>query len=188
MSVNLSQQVQQQLGYPALEKIDPNVQAENGQQLAFSQAAIPAVLTALYKYVQSDTGAEDVLRGGESTGWVRKIFHGNDAAAVEKIRSYAGSDVVNAEAKMDAIAYTAIKIMLQNLTDGNGIKEVKTFFLNQRNNILPYLAPQLSLGSLLHDDTIDDNTNKMEGPVSSLMNSIGSAFSNPVTNEDVNKI
>jgi hypothetical protein len=62
---------------------------------------------------------------------------------------------------------------------------VKLFFSNQRNNILLYLPAELKMGELLHNDTLDDNTNKMEGPVSSLMQSIGSAFSNPVTGEEI---
>jgi hypothetical protein len=191
MSVNLLQQVQQFLGYPELKKIDPNtgsVDTDNntGTNL-FSQAAIPAVLTALYKYVQSDDGAEEVLRGEPSTDWAGKIFHDNKQEAVTKIRSYAGAEAANATVKMNEIAATAVRIVKSNLSEPATIKEVKSFFLNQRNNILPFLPPDLKLGDLLHDDTVDDNVNKMEGPISSLMNSIGSAFSNPVTNDEVKK-
>ena len=64
------------------------------------------------------------------------------------------------------------------------IKDVKTFFSGQVNNILPYLEPDLHMGDLLNDTTLDDNTNKMEGPMSSLMHSIGSIFSTPETEED----
>jgi hypothetical protein len=38
---------------------------------------------------------------------------------------------------------------------------------------------------MLHDNTLDDNTHKMEGPVSSLMQSIGTAFSTPFTAEEI---
>jgi hypothetical protein len=48
-----------------------------------------------------------------------------------------------------------------------------------------YLPEALHMGDLLHDDTLDDNTNKMEGPVSSLMRNIGSVFSKPVTNDEI---
>jgi hypothetical protein len=40
---------------------------------------------------------------------------------------------------------------------------------------------------LLHDTTLDDKTNKMEGPISSLMQNIGSAFSQPVSDEEIKK-
>ncbi len=191
MSVNLLQQVQQLLGYPELKKIDPNTGSiftdEKARQNLFGQAAIPAVLTALYKYVQSDEGAEQVLRGNPSTDWAGKIFHENKQDAVEKIKSYADAEPENATTKMNEIAATAVRIVKNHLSETATIKEVKSFFLNQRNNILPYLLPALSMGDLLSDDTIDDNVNKMEGPISSLMNSIGSAFSNPVTSEEVKK-
>jgi hypothetical protein len=47
-----------------------------------------------------------------------------------------------------------------------------------------YLPAALQIGVLLNDDTLDDATNKMEGPISSLMQKIGAAFSNPATAED----
>lgn len=191
MSVNLLQQVQQFLGYPELKKIDPNtgnIVADGDVKLhLFSQAAIPAVLTALYKYVQSDAGADEVLRGNSSTDWAGKIFHENKNDAVEKIKSYSEAGAENAVSKINEIAATAVRIVKNNLSDKAGIKDVKSFFLAQRNNILPYLPPELQLGELLNDDTIDDTVNKMEGPVSSLMKGIGSAFSNPVTSDEVNR-
>ena len=78
-----------------------------------------------------------------------------------------------------------VKLTRQQLPADAGIKEVKLFFSNQRNNILLYLPATLNMGSLLNDDTLDDNTNKMEGPISSLMHSIGNAFSTPVTEEEI---
>lgn len=191
MSVNLLEKVQQNLGYPVLLKIDPNTDQPSStsitQEHVFSQAAIPVVLTALYKYVQSDNGAEEVLRGDTSTDWVGRIFHDHLRDAVEKVKAYTDGDPVHSTSKMNSIANEAIKVTKENLPANAGIKEAKAFFLNQRNNILPYLPPELKLGDLLNDNTIDDNVNKMEGPISSLMKSIGSAFSNPVTSDDVNK-
>lgn len=189
MSVNLLEKVQQNLGYPPLQKIDPNTgqqtDAHTDSNQQFGQAAIPAMLTALYKYVQSDAGAEDALRGNISTNWEGKIFHDNNGEVLAKIEASSPGGIIQAPSKMNAIANEAIKVMKENLGDNAGIKEVKTFFLNQRSNILPYLLPEIKLGVLLNDDTIDDNTNKMEGPVSSLIKSIGSAFDSPVTREKV---
>ena len=42
------------------------------------------------------------------------------------------------------------------------------------------------MGQVLKEESLDDNTNKMEGPVSSLMHKIGSAFSKPSNEEEVN--
>jgi len=192
MSVNLLEAVQKKLGYPALQKIDPNTQkvtedeklpAEN----KFSQAAIPAVLTALYKFVQSDDGAAAFLRGDNSTNWVGKIFDDNKKLAVQTISAYAKQSNEDPVLKMNAIANEAVKVVKENLSADAGIKEVKLFFSNQKSNILLYLPAALNMGDLLHDETIDDNTNKMEGPISSLMQSIGAAFSKPVTEEEIKK-
>ena len=47
----------------------------------------------------------------------------------------------------------------------------------QRHNIWAYLPPVLQLGELLNDNAMDGQTNKMEGPISSLMLSIGNTLS-----------
>ena len=75
----------------------------------------------------------------------------------------------------------------ENLPAKAGIKDVKVFFNDQRNHLLLYLPAALNMGELLHDPTLDDNTNKMEGPVSNLIKNIGSTFSNPVTAEEIKK-
>ena len=79
MSVNLLEIVQQNLGYPALQKMDPNTlkvatEAETPDEDKFSQAAIPAVLTALCEFAQTDGGAADILRNDEGINWINKIF------------------------------------------------------------------------------------------------------------------
>lgn len=192
MSVNLIKAVQENLGFPPLKKIDPNSQQVSiGKDEAitnkFSQAAIPAVLTAMYRYVQTDEGAADILNASSNTNWVAKIFDDNRKEAVQTITAYAQLSNVEPVAKMNAIADEAVKVAKENLPDNAGIKEVKDFFSNQVPNILPYLPVELKMGELLHDNTLDDNTKKMEGPVSSLMQSIGSAFSNPVTGDEIEK-
>lgn len=186
MSLNLLEAIQQNLGYPEIQKIDPNTQFISEHEDKFSQAAIPAVLTGLYKYVQTDEGAAEILLVKNSDSWIDKIFDTESDAVVQKVSDY-GNQADNTEAKLNAIANEAVKLVKENLPEGAGIKEVKIFFSNQKNNILLHLPPALNLGSLLQDDTLDDNINKMEGPVSSLMQSIGNAFTNPVTAEEIKK-
>ena len=192
MSIDLLETVQKNLGYPPLQKIDPNTQAVKEDTATpdedkFSQAAIPAILTAFYKYVQSDEGAAEILRGDYSTDWVNKIFEDNKREVVQTISSYSRWSGVEPVARMNDIADETVRLAKENLPADAGIKDVKLFFSNQRNNILLYLPAALHMGDLLHDDTLDDNTNKMEGPISSLMHSIGSAFSKPVTDEEIKK-
>ena len=73
----------------------------------------------------------------------------------------------------------------ENLPADATIKDVKFFFSAHINHILLYLPAELNMGELLNDTTLDDKTNKMEGPMSSLMQSIGAAFSSPVMDEEI---
>jgi hypothetical protein len=189
MSINLIEVVQKNLGYPALQKIDPNTQEKDINDVPaatrFSQASIPAVLTALYRFVQTDEGAAEFLSADHGSHWASKIFDENSSSAVQTIASYAKECGKDANSQVNEIANETVKVVKEKLGDGAGVKEVKDLFNDQRNNILLYLPPHLNMGNLLHDNTLDDNVNKMEGPVSSLIKNIGNAFSKPVTDEEI---
>ncbi len=189
MSINLIEIVQQNLGYPPLQKIDPNTQKKDindvPAETRFSQASIPAVLTGLYRYVQTDEGATEFLSADPGHHWASKIFDENSSAAVQTISSYARECGKDANSQVNEIANETVKVVREKLGDGAVIKDVKNLFNDQRNNILLYLPPHLNMGSLLHDNTLDDNVNKMEGPISSLIKNIGNAFSKPVTDEEI---
>jgi hypothetical protein len=192
MSVNLSEVIQKNLGYPPLHKADPNSQevkdsSKQPEINVLSQAAIPAVLTGLYRYVQTDEGAADFLRGDNSTDWSDRIFNWDKNMAVRKIANYAGATTTTVEGVINDIANESVKVVKANLPANGGIKEVKLFFNDQRNVILSYLPAVLHVGDFLHDAELDDRTNKMEGPISTMMHNIGSAFSKPVTEEEMKK-
>lgn len=189
MSLNLIEAVQQNLGYPVLQKIDSNTQQviinQKPEEDKFSQAAIPAILTGLYSYVQTDEGAKDVLLKNNSANWLSRIFDENKKEVIETISSYANQSVADPLEKLNAIASEAVKIVNEQLHPDATIKDVKIFFSHQKNTILLYLPAALNIGALLNDDTLDDNTNKMEGPISNIMHSIGNAFTNPVTDDEI---
>ena len=192
MSINLLEKVQENLQYPPLKKIDPATQQAGSDSTVvndnqFSQSAIPAMLVGLYKYSTTDEGAAEILRGDYSTNWVTKIFDDTKRQVVETIASYVNEPQLDSYEKMNNIADEAVKLTKENLPKDAELKDVKTFLSNQVNNILPYLPPALHMGDFLNDTTIDDNTNKMEGPISSLMHAIGSAFSTPETEADKQK-
>lgn len=183
MSINLLETVQEHLGYPPLIKIDPNTQQvkEDDQTQGedkFSQAAIPAILTGMYKFVQSDEGATRFLQSDNTFSWMNSIFAGHKEEAIESVSAYAQQSNENLVAKMDEIAHEAGKQVKEHLPENATVHDVQQFFRHQKNNILLYLPAALNMGELLNDNTLDDNTHKMEGPISSLMQSIGSAFSN----------
>lgn len=191
MSVNLIDTLQKNLNYPPLQKIDPNTQEvvvddSKPDEHRFSQAVIPAVLTGLYKYSTTDEGAENILSGDISTDWVNTIFGNTANEVAQKIAAYSFLPVEQSKARMNDIAGEAVRIIRENVKDGGTKMDVKDFMSGQRNNILLFLPEALHMGELLNDDTLDDNTNKMEGPISSLMHKIGSAFSNPPDEEKLN--
>jgi hypothetical protein len=192
MSINLLETVQKNLGYPPLHKIDPNTQDSSWDKtpldMRFGQAAIPAVLTALYLCVQSDDCAKFFLENRSSSGWVDRIFVDNTKPAVQIIADYSATSSEETVQRLNTIAEETVKAVKTQLTPNADIKEVKAFFNNQRKTLLLYLPTQLHMGELLHDNVLDDNVNKMEGPVSGFMNKLGSVFSQPVTEKEIKHV
>lgn len=190
MSVNLIETIQNNLRYPPLQKIDPNTQEvkvndNKPDEHRFSQASIPALLTVLYKYSTIDAGAEDILSGDISTIWVNRLLDETKNEVVKKIADYSFQSYEYTREHLKAICDEAVRLIRENLKPGATMMNVKDFMAAQRNDILLYLPEALHMGALLNDDTLDDNTNKMEGPISSLMHKIGSAFSKPASEEEL---
>jgi len=189
MSINLLETVRQNLGYAPLHKIDPNTQDsawdKTPMENRFGQAGLPAVLTALYLCVQADECAGELLKDESPFNWVDKIFVDNTRPAIQIIADYSGQTYEETVSRLNVIANETVRVTRTQLPPTAGVKDVKAFFTNQKNNILLYLPVALHMGELLHNNTLDDNVNKMEGPISSLMKSIGNAFTNPVTEEEI---
>ena len=52
---------------------------------------------------------------------------------------------------------------------------------DQRHGILVHLPAAMQMGDVLNEESLDDRTNKMEGPISNFMHAIENKFS---TNDD----
>ncbi|MGC4101955.1 hypothetical protein [Ferruginibacter sp.] len=183
MSINLLEKIQQNLGYPPLHKVDPNMHHDIPDKAA--QCTLTGVLTGFYRYVQTDEGAEQVLRGYNSTNWADEIFEDHSNEVVNTIADCSGNSPHDTKENINAVAREVVRATKEVLPANATIKDVKSFFTSQRNTILTYLPPSLHMGDWLHDTALDDMTNKMEGPISNLIKNIGSAFSKPVTDEEV---
>jgi len=177
MPDNILEIVAHNLGYPELKKIDPNSQEpkepEHNSEQAIAQAAVPAVLAAIYKLTRSNEGAAFLLNTAPtSDDLLHNIYMGNEQEAVSKIANYAGIPEGEAESRMEEIAEEAFNVIRK--TSGNKAtpESVKTYIDNQRHAILVYLPAALKMGDVLQDETLDDRTNKMEGPISNWMHSI----------------
>lgn len=181
MPDHLVDSLQTKMGYPMLQKIDPNTQTviepASTKENRFGQAAIPAVLTALYKYSDTDDGAGNILQGNTPVDLTILLFKENKDEIIGMIASYSSCSTGYAEEKTSLIAATAVHIIKQELPVTATIHDVRKYLAGQKNDILLYLPAELQIGELLHENTLDDRTNKMEGPLSSLMHTIGDQFS-----------
>jgi hypothetical protein len=192
MAINLLDKTTEALGYAPLKKMDPNTSNTKSndtpvarQQLV--QAVIPAVLAGISQLSKSEEGIGKILSGSGS-GWAEIIFGGHRQEIVGNIAGYAMSDFQSTEKTINEVAVQAVKLIKENISGAsNNNKQLKDFIKSQRDNILPYLPTQLHLGEFLNNSTIDDNTNKMEGPVSSLMHKIQAGFGGNETEEDADE-
>jgi hypothetical protein len=182
MSTNLIERIQQNLAYPPLSKIDPNTQEVKGKSSAstvalISQAAIPAILTAIYRLSRNDAGSTTILNADTSGDAMSVLFEGKENLVMEKVARYAGVSVNQAESHLENIADESIRLLKESVGTTWDPHKVKHYMNGQRHNILVYLPASLCLGDLLRDEGLDDKTNKMEGPVSNFMHRIENTLS-----------
>jgi hypothetical protein len=175
MAINITQAIQQNLGVPELQKIDPNTQEVKRPENISSenyiwQAAIPTVLLGLYKFSGDEKKCNVIINGSPlSSNLLDDIFDTKKEQVIEKVATYTGNTNEYTAEKMEQIASEAVRLINENISKETTDKTVRRFLIDQRNNILPYLPAALQIGNVLGDDTIDDRSNKMEGPMSSHM-------------------
>lgn len=182
MITNIVEMVQNDLGYPAIAKIDPNTQEtkETGNRSSrerLAQSAIPTVLAGFFNFTRTDKGSNYILAGGGQKNWLETLFEDKKELAVEKISHYAGISMEDAAMQMEDIAREAVLIIHEAPGEKPTAEKLRSYMNSQRHNILVYLPPVLQMGDLLNDNAMDDRTNKMEGPISSMMHSIENKLS-----------
>jgi len=182
MIKNIVEIIQSDLGYPAIQKVDPNSQetrenAGKSSRERLAQAAIPAVLAGFFKLTRTDKGCNDILEGGDKKNWLGKLFGEKKELAVEKIAHYASIAIGAVAVSMEDIAREAINIIHEAAGEKPTVEKLRSYMSSQRHHILIYLPAALQLGDLLNDNGMDDRTNKMEGPMSSLMHTIENKLS-----------
>ena len=184
MSIQLLQQVQANLGYLPLQKIGPNLQdvpPSTPDEHRMAQAVVSSSLIALYQFLTKDEGASAALGENNSTDWVSRVWGDRENEAVKRVAAYAGYDTGMTRRHMNDVMTEAIRLIRQQVpaSTKDPVKAVELLLSAERSDLLPYLPASLNMGELLGDTTLDDKTNKMEGPISSLMHSIESGFSTP---------
>jgi hypothetical protein len=178
MALNLLQTVQKNLGFAELKKIDPNTQEIKANRVfeedKLNQGALSAVMIALYKYTRSNEGADCVLHGDINGDWVHTMLGGLGDEAALNIADYAHTSKEAAFERMELVGRESVKAIREK--NPTSLSEVKTMVAAQKPSILMYLPAALQMGNLLNDETLDDRTHKMEGPVSGFMNKFGEIF------------
>ena len=179
MATNMIETIQKNLDYPVLRKIDPNIQeAKDKYQQSrvekLAQGAIPAVLAGIFQLTRSNDGAAEIInmQTNDAAGLLQQIFKDHETSAVQKVAQYGDASESDVKNHMEIIAAEAIRILRKESSDNPTSEKIKSLMNEQRHNLLSYLPAAMSFGHLLDDETLDDRTNKMEGPISSFMHKI----------------
>jgi len=177
MATNIIEAIQKNLESPALQKVDPNIQEtkEKYHQAItekLAQAAIPAVLTAFYKFLRTDDGCKKLISADPAEDWLGILYKEKEEEAVEKVAQYAAVTKNQAEGYMENTADEAARLIKESAGDPASPEKIKTYMNGQRHHILVYLPAALNMGDLLNDEALDDRTNKMEGPISNFVHKI----------------
>jgi hypothetical protein len=194
--MNLLESVRKNLGYEPLQKVDPNIQEvktthEMTSDQKLAQAAIPAVLAGLIKYSDTNEGLNIITMGNED--WLRLIFREKEPEVIQKVVQYSGVSTEQAADTMKKIAGVSVDVVKENVKknfdavkkitdvpygaykkDANAeeSEKLRSYMNSQRHSILNHLPATLEMGHLLNEESFDDRTNKMEGPVSSFLHKI----------------
>jgi len=175
MVTNIVEAIQKNLGYQPLKKVDPNTQEIRGArkmppEQKLPQAAIPAVLAAMIKYSDGTDGI-NLLSADENQNWLTTIYGGKESDAVQKVADYAGVTADEARKQMESISQEAVRIV-RDVIKNVDAEKLRSFMNSQRHSILSHLPAAMKMGDVLNEETFDDRTNKMEGPVSSFLHRI----------------
>lgn len=180
--MNIVEAIQAKLGYSQLEKIDPNTNhVKNEDQMIsmerLEHAATASMLAGFYKQATNDKDDDIPFKYVETENWTDIIF-GTKAKEVKgKVAAFASADNQTANFEMNKVGIAVMNLFSETSGDHNS-DTFKSWIVDQRNNILPYLPPELHLGDdIFNDNTIDDRTNKMEGPITGIMHAIEKVFS-----------
>lgn len=181
MAKNIVNTVQENLGLDPFDKINPNIESENfaseHNSKHFVQAAVTAVLAGLYKYGGTKYGAEELLTLKHPPQILKQLFHNDEEQIVESVSRYGNKPYDQTRLFMERIAQEAVTAVQDETGPHTTLEKIRLYIISQRHNILVYLPPDLQLGTLINDNSIDDRTNKMEGPVSNLMHFFEQLFS-----------
>ena len=178
--MNIVESIAQSLGYSDIQKIDPNTQkvtddSQSHGTMSLGQAAIPTVLLGIFEKLNQNQNTEWLNKPSSSANWMPAIFVDRTKQVVDRIKEYAQVGTSSDIHDIEHIASEAVRIVRDNLT-GKSDNDVSSYVATNKKDVLLYLPASLDMGKLLKNENLDDRTNKMEGPVSSLMHKLEETF------------
>ncbi len=183
MSENIVTVLNEKLGFADFDKIDTNT-PQGKKELGlnpsanhYTQAAVIASLVGLYKYGTTDEGSHALFATSSSGELFSKIFDENKKDVIQAVSQYGDRNYEFTKSLMQKITSEAVQVANKAMGENPTPETIRSYFAGQRHNILVYLPPDLKLGALINDGSVDDATNKMEGPVSGLMHFFEQLFS-----------
>jgi hypothetical protein len=178
-SVDIIEQVRNYIGSKPIPKIDPNTQAPNDKLSStpdIGNAVIPAVLVGYYKNTRNENDAAKLMHAEENNANLEYLFGNEKANVITSVANYTHVSETYAEDEMKQVVSAIKDVLIKDNKNLNG-NTISNFFTSQRSNILKHLPVELNMGELMNDTSIDDRTNKMEGPMSGMMHTIEKVFS-----------
>lgn len=178
--MNLSQDLQEYLHYPVLQKMDATTGHPENEELydIISQSVLIVFLTGLYKATRTKEDAEEIHKQQNAKGLLDQMFE-DKTTVLTVVAEFTKKPEDFINTKLEEVASSYLQMINQSdyVTALQKENSLEAIMSSERHKILSCLPPGLKAGKLFSDESIDDNTNKMDGPISSLMNKIGDIFS-----------
>lgn len=183
--MNLLEEVNQLMGSPLTHAERTEQKKKTASEKTLAGAAIPATLAGIYHLASKQEGAEALLKlltqGFTQLNQLDLLtftFAEAKEKVVQQVSNYSAAEVAAVTAYMNETARQACLLLVKKVvTPETQASEVTQYLVAQRHNILMHLPDELQLGQFLGDETIDDVSNKMSGPISTLMHNLGEGFS-----------
>lgn len=192
MAINILETVRKNLGIPELKKADPNTQqvevkTNEEKESRLMQSLVPAALAGIYDSVRSEEGLSFLAGAASHPDWISLLFGKNAAEMKQRLATYSDTTIDFVQSHFNMVAAETVMVLRENAKGDDRKKAIRALAGSQRDLILPYLPAELKVGTLLDDGVMDDRTNKMEGPVSSLMHKIETAVTGQESKEDADR-
>ena len=192
MAINILDELRTNIGMGPLLKVDPNTllvkaTTNDEKENKLMQAILPSVVAGLYDCIRSEEGL-DFLAGTSSThDWLTLFFAKNATEVKQRLAQYSDNTEDAVQTHFNSVAAEGTKILRGNASENDRKGSIRSIMSTQRDFFLPYLPAELNIGLLLDDTTLDDRTNKMEGPVSTLMHKLETLLTGQESKEEANK-